>query len=78
MIRTPTSILIADRIKRSGLTQEEVARLLGVGRCSVNQLVNNKRRISTIMAIRLSDVFGKTPEWWLYRQADWDLLKAGR
>ena len=78
MIRTPPSILVADCIKRSGLTQGEVAEQLGVGRCTVNQLVNNKRRISADMAIRLSDVFGRSPEWWLYRQADWDLLKVGR
>ena len=41
------------------------AKLLGVSRKSFSALLNGKSGISPEMALRLSKVFGRTPEGWL-------------
>ena len=59
-----------------GLTVTEGARVLGVTRQALNNLVNGKSGISPEMAIRLSKAFGSSPETWLRMQMDYDLAKA--
>jgi addiction module HigA family antidote len=58
------------------LTVTEAAKLLGVTRQALNNVVNGKSDISPEMAIRLSKVFGSTPETWLRMQLAFDLAKA--
>jgi len=48
-----------------GLTVTEGAKVLGVTRQALNNLVNGKSGISPEMAIRLSKAFGSSPETWL-------------
>jgi len=59
-----------------GLTVTEGARLLGVTRQALNNVVNGKADISPEMAIRLSKAFGSTPETWLRMQLAFDLAQA--
>lgn len=59
-----------------GLTVTEGAKVLGVTRQALNNLVNGKSGISPEMAIRLSKAFGSSPETWLKMQLDYDLAKA--
>ncbi|MBI3127775.1 MAG: HigA family addiction module antidote protein [Candidatus Tectomicrobia bacterium] len=59
-----------------GLTVTEGAKVLGVTRQALNNLVNGKSGISPEMAIRLSKAFGSTPEVWLGMQMDYDLWHA--
>ena len=59
-----------------GLSVTEGAKLLGVTRQALNNLVNAKAGISPEMAIRLSKVFGSTPETWLRMQLAFDLAQA--
>ncbi len=49
---------------------------LGVTRQALSDLVNERRGISTEMAIRLSKAFGSTPETWLGMQMAYDLWQA--
>lgn len=53
---------------------------LGVTRTTLSELVNGKRGISPEMAVRLSQVFGRSAESWLLQQAQYDLAQvpAGR
>jgi addiction module HigA family antidote len=44
--------------------------------CAVNELVNEKRGITTEMALRLSKYFGTTPQLWLNLQNQYDLYKV--
>jgi len=46
---------------------------LGVSRKSFSALLNGKSGISPEMALRLSKVFGRTPEGWLKLQLQYDL-----
>lgn len=61
-----------------GLTVADGARLLGVTRQALNNLVNGKAGISPEMAIRLSKVFGQDDESWLQLQLAFDLAQARR
>ncbi len=60
------------------LSVTEAARILGVTRLTLNNIVNEKGGISPEMAIRLSKAFGSTPEMWLRLQLAYDLAKARR
>jgi addiction module HigA family antidote len=52
------------------------AKVLGVTRQALNNIVNGKSGISPEMAIRLSKAFGSTPETWLRMQLAYDLAAA--
>ena len=60
------------------LTQEGLAKLLGVSRRTVNELVTEKRNLSADMAHRLARLLDTTPEFWLGLQQDVDLSKAAK
>lgn len=59
-----------------GLSVTEAARILGVTRQTLNNVINCKSGISPEMAIRLSKAFGSTPETWLRMQVAYDLTQA--
>jgi len=54
----------------------EAARALGVTRKTLSALLNGKSGISPEMALRLSKVFGRSPEGWLKLQLQYDLWKT--
>ncbi|MBL0173280.1 MAG: HigA family addiction module antidote protein [Gemmatimonadaceae bacterium] len=58
------------------LTITAGAKVLGVSRQTLNNVVNEKTGISAEMAIRLSKAFGGTAETWLAMQTAFDLAKA--
>jgi antitoxin HigA-1 len=58
------------------LSVTEGAKILGVTRQALNNVVNGKSGISAEMAIRLSKAFGSTPETWLRMQLAYDLAAA--
>ncbi len=59
-----------------GLTVTEGAKVLGVTRQALNNVINGKSGISPEMAIRLSKAFGSTAETWLRMQLAYDLAQA--
>jgi addiction module HigA family antidote len=59
-----------------GLTITEGAKILGVTRQALNNVVNGKSGISAEMAIRLTKAFGSTADTWLRMQAAYDLAQA--
>src|SRR5438309_4626312 len=59
-----------------GLSVADGAKVLGVTRQTLNNVVNGKSGISPEMAIRLSKAFGSTPETWLRMQLAYDLAAA--
>ena len=58
------------------ITVTKAAESLGVTRKTFSMLLNGKSDISPEMALRLSKVFGRTPEGWLRLQLQFDLWKA--
>lgn len=63
-------------IEPLGLTVTKAAIALGVSRKTFSSLLNGKTGISPQMALRLSKVFGRTPDGWLRLQLQFDLWKA--
>jgi addiction module HigA family antidote len=59
-----------------GLSVAEGAKVLGVTRQAMNNLVSGKAGISAEMAIRLEKAFGGGAETWLRMQAAYDLARA--
>lgn len=71
----PGRIVRQDCIEPLGLTITEAAKVLGVTRQALNNLVNGKAGISAEMAIRLSKAFGGSPDLWLRLQANYGLAQ---
>jgi addiction module HigA family antidote len=65
-----------DCLEALGLNVTEAARILGVTRQALNNVVNGKASISPDMAIRLDMAFGGSAEAWLALQAAYDLAQA--
>ncbi len=58
------------------LSVTEAAKILGVSRQALNNVVNGKAAMSPEMAVRLSKAFGSTPETWLQMQLNYDLAQV--
>jgi len=69
----PGKIVRHDCLDPLGLTVTAAAKVLGVTRQALNNVVNGKSSISPEMAVRLSKAFGSTPETWLQMQLAFDL-----
>jgi addiction module HigA family antidote len=65
-----------DCLEALGLSVTKAAKVLGVTRQTLNNLVNGKAGISPEMAIRLDKAFGGTAETWLALQTAFDLAQA--
>lgn len=72
----PGKLIKSELIEETGLTVTEIADLLKVSRQAVSNLMNEKANVSPEMALRISMVFGGTPDIWLRLQAKYDLEKA--
>jgi addiction module HigA family antidote len=59
-----------------GLSVTAGAKVLGVTRQTLNNVINGKSGISPQMAIRLTKAFGSTAETWLRMQLAYDLAAA--
>lgn len=65
-----------DCLEPLGLTVTEGAKVLGVSRKTLSDLVNGHAGISPEMAIRLSKAFGSSAETWHRMQSAYDLAQA--
>jgi addiction module HigA family antidote len=74
----PGEILREDFLPDYGLTVSSLAEALDVSRQTINELLRERRAVSPAMALRLSRVFGNTPEFWLNAQRAVDLWEANR
>ena len=72
----PGRIVRQDCLKALDLSVTEGAKVLGVSRQALNNLVNEDAGISPEMAIRLEKAFGSTADTWLRMQAVYDLAQA--
>jgi len=74
----PGEMLREDFLPDYGLTTSGLARALGVSRQTVNELLRGRRAVSPEMALRLSRLFGNSPEFWLNAQRAVDLWDAAQ
>jgi addiction module HigA family antidote len=69
-------MLLEEFIKPLNLTQREVAQRLGVSYPQLNEIIKGHRHVTPDTALRLSQVFGMSADFWLGLQQDWDLWHA--
>ncbi|MBJ6798535.1 HigA family addiction module antitoxin [Geomonas propionica] len=72
----PGAMLREDFMPDYGLTAGVLASTLGVSRQTINELLRERRALSPAMALRLSRLFGNSPEFWLNAQRAVDLWQA--
>ncbi len=71
-------MLLEEFLSPLGMTQVQLAQQIHVSYPRVNEIVKGKRGITPDTALRLSALFGTTPEFWLNGQRNWDLWHAMR
>ncbi len=64
-----------DCLEPAKLSVTKAAKILGVSRQRLNNLVNGKSDLSWEMSIRLAKAFGSTPEGWMRLQFQYDASK---
>ena len=72
----PGEMLREDFMPDYGLSATSLASALGVSRQTVNELLRERRSITPVMALRLSRLFGNSPEFWLNAQHSRDLWES--
>src|SRR5215471_13491197 len=72
----PGDVLLEEFLKPMELSQNSLARALGVAPRRINEIVLRKRAMTADTALRLSRYFGNSPEFWLGLQLDYDLDMA--
>src|SRR4051794_18446851 len=73
---SPGSVLRQEIEEGLGISQERLARALGVSRLTINEIVNEKRTVTAEMALKLAKALGTDPEFWLNLQQGVDLARA--
>ena len=75
---TPGEMLKEEFLAEYGLSQNQLAKTIGISPNRIAEIVNNRRRITADTALRLSLYFGNTAEFWMNLQAHYDLKVARR
>jgi addiction module HigA family antidote len=74
----PGEILLEEFMRPLGLSQNRVARDIGVPIVRVHDIVHGRRGITADTALRFAAYFGTSAEFWLNLQSHYDLTRARR
>ncbi len=74
----PGEILREDVLPALGRPKTEIARLLGISRQTLYDILNEKQPVTATMALRLGKMCGDGAEIWLDLQKRYDLAMAER
>jgi addiction module HigA family antidote len=74
----PGAMLREDIIPATGKTKVEIARLLGISRQHLHDIMQEKKSISPEVAVRVGKLFGDGPGIWIRMQAAHDIWHAER
>ncbi len=72
----PGEILNHEFLKPLGVSAFGLAKMIGVPHSRIERLVKEQTSITPDTALRLSKVFGTTPEFWFNMQSHFDLASA--
>lgn len=72
----PGQLVRSQCLEPHGLTVADGARVLGVTRQALNNLINGHAGVSPEMALRLAKAFNTEAEDWLHHQLVYDLAQA--
>lgn len=72
----PGEILLEEFLTPMGISQNALARSIGVPPRRINEIVLGKRAITADTALRLAHYFGTSEQFWMALQASFDLEEA--
>ena len=75
---TPGEMLKEEFLVQYGMSQNQLAKAIGISPNRIAEIINNRRRITADTALRLSLYFGNSPEFWMNLQTRYDLKIARR
>jgi antitoxin HigA-1 len=75
---TPGKVLLLDFIEPMRLTQNGLARAIGVPPRRINEIVLGRRAVTADTDLRLARYFGLSEGFWLGLQSDHDLMRQRR
>jgi addiction module HigA family antidote len=74
----PGEILKEEFIKARKLSITELAEGIGITRANLSAIINKRAGISTEMAVKLSEAFSNSTQFWLSLQKNYELFYAER
>ena len=74
----PGEILLEEFLQPLGVSQNRLARSIGVPPRRINEIVLGKRRVTADTDLLLARFFGMSEGFWLGLQTDHDLMKVRR
>ena len=72
----PGEILLEEFLEPMGISQNRLARAMGVPPRRINEIVHGKRAVTADTALRLARALGTSEQFWMGLQADYDLEEA--
>ena len=72
----PGQIIKEDVLPSVGLSVTAAAKSLGVSRQMLHDILAGRKPLSAVMCLKLSRLFGGSPEVWMRLQAAYDIKKA--
>lgn len=72
----PGEVLFEEFLKPMAISQNKIARAIGVPPRRINEIVLGKRAITADTALRLAKYFGVSESLWMGMQADYNLKEA--
>lgn len=72
----PGEVLFEEFLTPMGISQNALARELGVPPRRINEIVHAQRAVTADTALRLARYFGTSEGFWMGLQADYDLEEA--
>jgi addiction module HigA family antidote len=74
----PGEIIREDILPEVSLSVTATAKALGVSRQMVHDILAGRKPLSAVMCLKVSRLFGGTPEFWMRLQAEYDLKRAAQ
>jgi addiction module HigA family antidote len=69
---TPGEILLEEYLKPMGISQNAMARAIGVAPRAINEIIHGRRSITPKMSIRFGAFFGQSDDFWHGIQVECD------
>lgn len=74
----PGELLREDVIPATGKPKAEIARMLGISRQHLHDILAERKPVSPAVAVRLAKLFGNAPLLWIRMQGTYDVWHAAR
>ena len=72
----PGEVLLEEFLKPLGISQNRLARAMGISPRRINEIVQGQRAITADTALRLARALGTSEQFWMGLQTDYDLEEA--